>query len=413
MVKAAALALTLAPVRVPLTVPPGAAAPLLAPATLSAPSLAAPSLVPTFPSLPGSPAARPSALSAIAAPNAVAEPSAPAPLSPAQAVLARAEAAGLPRERVAEALAKAKDAPAALRSLGAMGLLPAREMPADAVDSWSLLSRLWDQASGAPRHEIDASWPLPSLVVRRSEAVYHVHPLAHGQLMPNDRGRVVELARAVEEAGGEVYFEHNLPAFYGVTSGREVRDHAAAAGGVPEILPADRPETRAAARRRAAEAVLVPGTLVLPLAWLAYSPLDAGAWLLLAALGAFVWAAMTSLRPLRRWGVLRDAAEASRLGFTDLAEQLTRQADVYFADRVDPAELGRLEPPLTLVDAGDAIAVRSAAQADAAAADAAARGVRQVHLVVGYRHAYHAADRLAAAVPIPGTSEADEARGRT
>lgn len=350
--KAAALALTLAPVRLPV--------PVVGPSSLTAaPALSAP-LLPT-----------------------AAVFTAVHPVLPAREVAARPE--------VAQALLAAPDRPAAFAALEAMGVVTDADRPAPGVDEAVFWSNLWD-ASGGRRHEVDDSWELPAVKVERGGVSYYLHPVAHGSLMPHRRGAVARLARAVRTRGAALYWEQNLPAFYGVPSGREVRDHAALSGAPVAVVAADRPETRAAAWRRRAEATLVYALPAAALAWTVHSPLEPAAWLLLAALGAFAWAAATSLRPLRRLAHLSDGMDAARLGFTALAARLGREADVWFAPRLDARELGRLEPPLALADPADAVTRRSAAIADAVLADAKAA---EVHVVVGYRHAYHAADRLA------------------
>lgn len=354
MVKAAALALTLAPVRLPTAYVP-------------APSLT-PSLTTSLP-----------AHAALTAPV----------LPAANAVLPRLAAEARPA--VAAALAQAQDRPAARAALENLGVAAEPGPDRSAVDESLYWSNLWD-ASGGVRHAVDDSWAVPAVRVERGGVSYLIHPVAHGRLMPHNRGAVARLARQVEKSGGALYWEQNLPAFYGVPAGREVGDHAALVDAPVTVVPADRPETRAAALRRRAEATLVYALPAAAAAWAAYSPLEPAAWLLLAAVGAFAWAAATSLRPLMRGAHIRDAVEAGSLGMGDLAVRLSREAEVWFARRLDARALGRLDLPLPLADAADPVVRRSVALADAVAADAAAK---EVHVVAGYRHAYHMADRLA------------------
>lgn len=371
MVKAAALALSLSPAAAPRMV-----VPVTPPQALPALALPAPgALNPVLP--------------------APAAPAVAAAATPAQAVIARAPSA----EAVALVLQDARSRETALARLSEMGALTERERPAAQADASAFWSELWDRSAKAPRYALDRSLPVPALVVERAEATYFVHPIAHGSLLPHGRGALKRLVRAVERRGAGLYFEQNVPAFYGLAAGREVLDHAAADGGPARVVDAARADTRRAALRRALERFLVWGSLAAPAAWLIHAPLSPAAWALLLALGAFVWAAATSLRPLRRFAHLRNAYEARRLGLEGLAQRLEREAAVYFASKLDPAALGRLEPPLGLADAADPVVRRSKALADAVADDAAARGAKEVHLVVGYRHAYHAADRLSAMGP--------------
>lgn len=356
MVKAAALALTLAPARLPTAVVP---APSLTPSL----SLAAP-VLPTA---------------------ALASPVLPAVNAALPALAVSAKPA------VAAALAAAPDRPAARAALESLGVAAAPVADRSAVDESLFWSILWDASDGV-RHAVDDSWAVPAVRVERGGVAYYIHPVAHGQLMPHGRGAVARLARQVEKAGGALYWEQNLPAFYGVPRGREVRDHAVLTDDPVTVLPADRPETRLAALRRRAEAALVYGLPAAAAAWALNSPAEPAAWVLLAALGAFAWAALTSLRPLMRGAHIRDAIEAGSLGMTDLARRLSREAEVWFASRLDARALGRLDVPLSLADAADPVVRRSVALADAVAADAAAA---EVHVVAGYRHAYHMADRLA------------------
>lgn len=343
--KAAALALTLAPARLPTAVVP---APSLTPSL----SLAAPVL-----------------------------PAVNAAL-PTLAVQAK--------PAVAAALAAAPDRPSAQTALDSLGVAAEPVADRSAVDESLFWSNLWD-ASGGVRHSVDDSWAVPAVRVERGGVSYFIHPVAHGQLMPHRRGAVARLAREVKERGGALYWEQNLPAFYGIPAGREVRDHAVLTDSPVTVVPADRAETRAAAWKRRAEAAVVYALPTAAAAWAVYAPLEPAAWLLLAALGAFAWAAATSLRPIRRLAHFNDAMEAGRLGMGQLALRLKRETEVWFARRLDARELGRLDVPLSLADAADPVVRRSVALADAVAADAAAA---EVHVVAGYRHAYHMADRL-------------------
>ena len=316
-------------------------------------------------------------------------------------VLSRAESLGLGRADVALAISKSASAPDAAARLSALGVLGAKEaVLSESVedDFRFLLTRLWRKTAAgvASSFPVDRSLAIAALKVRRDGVTYYVHAVAHGQLGAPRRSSVLFLVRQVEASGHALYSEQNLPAHYGYKKGLETLDHAAAEGAEAAVVAAAPGYTRAALLlKRALDWAAAPGGALAALAWVLVAPASPPAWILLLALGALAWRVMTGGLPVMRWKRRRRAAAAQADGLVDIAEQYADEARNFIVSKPDLEVLRSLELPQPLGATADAESARSRAIADAVAADVAASGACEAHLIVGHQHAHEVAWRLA------------------
>ncbi|OGR77822.1 MAG: hypothetical protein A2X40_05975 [Elusimicrobia bacterium GWC2_65_9] len=315
-------------------------------------------------------------------------------------VLSRAESLGLGHADVAFSISESASTPEAAARLSALGVLGSREavLAASSEDEFRfLLTRLWRKTadSVAPAFPVDRSFAIAALKVQRNGATYFIHPVAHGQRGAPRRFAVLSLVRQVKASGQALYSEQNLPAYYGYKHGLETLDHAAAQGAAAAVVAAAPGYTRATLLKREIDRALAPAGALAALAWVLISPASPSAWALLLAFGALAWRMMSSdLRQMRRQR-RRRAAAAQAEGLVDIAEQYADEARNFFISKPDLEVLRGLELPQPLGATADAASVRSRAIADAVAADAAASGAGEIHLVVGHLHAHEVAWRLA------------------
>ncbi|UPT73754.1 MAG: hypothetical protein M0D55_18195 [Elusimicrobiota bacterium] len=291
----------------------------------------------------------------------------------------------------------AGEAASRLLSLGAVGPLEAQLASEDADALDFLLKRLWRAAAPSIPGEfaVDSSWSVPALKVERGGVTYFVHAIAHGEHAPPRRGALLALAAKVESSGAALYSEQNLPVYYGYAAGKETLDHKAPLGYPTLVVDAARGWTKSGlAAKRVVEWAIAPGSALAAAAWTLFSPQSVLAWAaLLLALGlSFLF--LTSGIPLRRFRHRRRGAMASDNGWTDIAAQYEDEAAHFFTAAPDLEVLRSLELPQPLGASEDAHSVRSRALADAVAADAAASGAAEVHVVVGHMHAHEVAWRL-------------------
>lgn len=316
-------------------------------------------------------------------------------------VLSRAESMGLGHADVALAISKSASAPDAAARLSALGVLGSKEavLSASVEDDFRfLLTRLWRKTAAgvASAFPVDRSWAIAALKARRDGVTYFVHAVAHGQLGAPRRFSVLSLVRQVEASGQALYSEQNLPAHYGYKKGMETLDHVAAEGAAAVLVAAAPGYTRAALLlKRALDWAVAPGGALAALAWVLVSPASPPAWALLLALGALAWRVMTGGLPAMRWKRRRRAAAAQADGLVDIAEQYADEARHSFVSKPDLEVLRGLELPQPLGATADPLSVRSRAIADAVAADVAASGAGEAHLIVGHLHAHEVAWRLA------------------
>lgn len=263
-------------------------------------------------------------------------------------VLARAAGKGLAPEILARAISDAGSLTAALDALRGTGVLAAEER-GDEGRARLMLLRVW--------HSVAGSVPAEPLVVEAAGVTYHIHPVVHGQAVPLRSRAVRGLVSRLEKSGAALLSEQDLGRFYGFAYGLETRDHEAAAG-----RPAELRAQPASARR------------------------------------AFLWTALLGPLALLVWRLLyaRLSARARLEGEADLAFWLRARARALFSRRFDWAAVRRTELPAALtLEEGGWTAARSVSMAAAAAALSAARGLSELHLLVGHKHAEQLAALLA------------------
>lgn len=315
-------------------------------------------------------------------------------------VLSRAAKRGLTPAALGLAVAESKtpsEAASRLVSLGALGNQEALLSESDPDNFRFLLTRLWREAAPSIPGEfpVDTSWGVDALKVERDGATYFVHGVAHGRHVAPRRGAILRLAARLGDAGRALYSEENLPAYYGYTTGKETLDHKAPDGYPTAVVPAAPGWSASGLRlKNALDRLIAPGSAFAAALWAAAQPLSPLAWLALAAALAVSFNFLTSGILLRRWRHRRRAADARKNGWTDIADQYADEARLFFTRKPDLEALRSLELPQPLGATGEAISVRSRAIADAVAADAAASGADEVHLVVGHLHAHEVAWRL-------------------
>lgn len=319
-------------------------------------------------------------------------------------VLDRAAALGLSEAALGLVIAESATVPETASKLSSLGVLGAKEaaLSAPREDEFRfLLTRLWRKAAPAipGAFPVDKTWSVPALKVERDGTTYFVHAVVHGQTAPPRRGEVLALARDVRAAGRALYSEQNLPAYYGYVAGRETLDHAAPSlPATPVTVVAAAPGFTQATLlvKRVIDWVVSPGTAVGAAVWAAVQPGQPWPWIALAAALVFAGLTLTGGLPLLRFKRRRRAAAARRDGLEDIAAQYGDEARNFFNAKPDLEVLRGLELPQPLgAQADDAFSIRSRAIADAVAADAAAAGAKEVHLVVGHLHAHEVAWRLA------------------
>lgn len=315
-------------------------------------------------------------------------------------VLARASKRGLTPAALGLAVAESKtsaEAASRLVSLGALGNQEAAFAESDAEGFRFLLTRLWARGSRAIPGEfpVDKTWNVEALKVERGGTTYYVHAVAHGRHVAPRRGAVLAMVSRMEKAGLALYSEENLPVFYGYATGKETLDHKAPFG-YPTTVVAAAPGWTAPGLRvkNALDRVLAPGSALVAAVWAAVQPVSPWAWLALAAAVVLSFKLMTSGIVVRRWRSLRRAADARKNGWDDIAEQYVDEARWFFTAKPDLEAMRAIELPQPLGATGEPLSVRSRAIADAVAADAAASGASEVHLVVGHLHAHEVAWRL-------------------
>lgn len=317
-------------------------------------------------------------------------------------VLDRADSLGLSAGALGLAISESKSVSEAADRLSNLGVLGPKEavVARAEVDEFRfLLTRVWRAA--APElpspYAVDSSWSVPALKVERDGVVYFVHGVAHGQGAPPRRGAVLKLARESVASGDALYSEQNLPAYYGYAAGRETLDHKAPAGYPVTVVNAAPGFTAASLKiKRAIDWAVSPGTAVAAAVWTALHAASPFGWIALAAALLLAFYTLTGGLPLLRMKRRRRAAEARAAGLADMAEQYADEAKNFFVAKPDLEVLRGLELPQPLGGIeGDPYSVRSRAIADAVAADAAAKGAKAVHLVVGHLHAHEVAWRLA------------------
>ncbi len=315
-------------------------------------------------------------------------------------VLARAESLGLHDAALALAISESKSPSDAAARLSALGVLGAKESglaQSNEAEFRFLLTRLWRKTSPSipGPFTVDDSFDIPALKVVRDGVVYYVHGVAHGQIGAPRRSAILSLTRKVAAAGHALYSEQNLPAYYGYNSGFETLDHAI--GAPAAVVPAAPGYTRASLLvKRAIDWAVSPGSALGALVWALVAPAAPLAWFVLACLTVLAGYTLTGGLPMMRWKRRRLAAGAREQGLEDIAEQYADEAKNFFVAKPDLEILRGLELPQPMgAQSSDPYSVRSRAIADAVAADAAKRGAKTVHLVVGHLHAHETAWRLA------------------
>ena len=322
------------------------------------------------------------------------------PIPNSREVLSRMEARKIPASAAADALAAASDPRDAARRLADLGLLTADERdtahPSAKSDFKSLLGRLWylTSPSATSKTEIDSSWPVPALVVRKGSKTYFIHPIAHGQWRPNGRGAVLGLVRRIRKSGQALYSEQILPAFYGYRDGRETLDHAVLNGRPVTVVDASRGGLAATIASRLIEAMILsaPFLLAVKLYALALNPVS---WPFIALGGIYWFLYLRSKQPLLRRQILAEAQSWRALGDEDRAAWIEAEARALYGGKFDLSELSRLTPPPSLGIGKEPFKIftgRSMAMADAVAADS--QGSENVHIITGYEHAHEIAWRL-------------------
>jgi hypothetical protein len=304
----------------------------------------------------------------VGTPQASAAPSVPTPSLAAPLVLTAAEVqvraaeAGVAPETVAQHIQAAASLSDLQARFEASGLLKAGELDAKDEGGWMTLRyithRLWAEtpAKAKPAVEIDESRAIPSLVIPSQGVAYHIHGIAHGSVRPIQPNRVARLVSSLKKEGAALYSEQNLPAFYHYGYGVETLDHRVLSG--QEIALRDVP----AMKGLAAAASLALHRL---LSWI-----------------------LPSSRPYFLWRFASLSRQAAELGCADMAD--------YFA-RLGPGVYGRpwnlaralaahLPMPLKAAIQPD-VAARSKAMAEIIAKDAAAKGLKEVHILTGVNHA--------------------------
>ncbi len=315
--------------------------------------------------------------------------------------LARRAEGGVSIEEVARAIAGSRGLPEASGRLAGLGLLKLSEVrsqhPNTLTHLETLIEGLWRETSPSLGLEngVDRHWAVPALVVRRGRTTFYIHPIAHGQIRPDNRGPVLRLTREIKASGGLLYSEQNLPGVYGYQDGREFLDHDIANGKPVAVKDAGAGPLWMVQRLDRLLNSLIPLGAI---AWSSFSvwttPSHLGSWILFGAALALTWLWARAFKPLWRWRRLVRASQLQALGDVDGAAWYEADAAAFYGRLIDPAVLRRLRLPLPLGLGSDRYSKRSLGMADVLPTDAAARGAEQVHVLTGYEHSLDIAWRL-------------------
>jgi hypothetical protein len=314
-------------------------------------------------------------------------------LPEASAVLELAVQTGIEKGALARAIGGAATQDEAAGNLARLGLIkPGRYAP---LDLKYMLLRLWYESAPAPK--MDGTWAVPALVASKGGVTYYVHGVAHGQIRPAGRSRVLSLVRGLEAEGKPLYSEENFPMAYGFSWGKETLDHASE-GGSPAALAEARERAGSPAAlllRRALNLALSPGSLLIPLPALLSDPSSALAWTALAALAAFNFSVETSMLPWQRLLSFWYARQAEAIGEGDMAHHLRAYARLVQRGGADASDALRVELPMPLkAEESSGSTLRSKAMAEAIARDAAESRAKEVHVLAGLNHAQELAWNL-------------------
>lgn len=277
-------------------------------------------------------------------------------------IQARAETIGLEPAVIVEKIKDSQNLKDLQSRFEGSGLLKRGELDAyleeDALTLRYITHKLWAEAtdSAKPAVEIDQTRALPALVVHAGGVRYSIHGIAHGVVRPIREREVRKLVDSLQKNGAALYSEQNLPAFFRYSYGAETLDQRILEG--EPISLRDVPPLQAGFSAASARAFL-----------------SALSWVLPSSLPFF----HIRFRHLSRL--------AANIGYQDMADYFTDKARIAYGWRWDLKKVLFNQLPMPLkasIHPDDA--ARSKAMAEIIAKDAAARGLKEAHIITGANH---------------------------
>jgi hypothetical protein len=312
----------------------------------------------------------------------------------AEDVLRRGESRKIALSRVGETIARSKNEADARAGLEKIGLLEGAEGTESENVFRYLLGRLWYHASQALPlgHELDESWPVAAVVVRRGKKTFYLHGVVHGAGLPANGFAVRKTVSDIKRRGRALFSEEMFPSSYGYAFGSEILLSPVKKGGEVSVRKGAWSVKHSVFWTL--RAAIPAATFALPFYLALTDPVNYWAWAALAALAAVFQLIWTSFFPLFKWMFRATAREAeTTLGDPNMGRHYRSLAETMFASDFNFREFLRHELPVFLKEESDPDgALRTERMANAILAGAGAHS--DIHVLTGVNNVTGLASRL-------------------